>query len=355
MTAHKTILVTGGAGFIGSTLIKQLLSETDCLVVNVDKLTYAGNLDSLALVSKSTRYRFAQTDIRDSKAMRGLFQKYQPDAVMHLAAETHVDRSIDGPVAFIETNVVGTSVLLEVTRDYLRSVPAGRRESFRFHHVSTDEVYGSLEPNEYFTETSRYRPNSPYAASKAAADHLVRAWHQTYALPILITNCGNNYGPFQYPEKLVPLMILKALEEEPLPVYGDGQNVRDWIYVEDHCAALRRVLAAGEVGQTYLIGASTCLSNLQLLDKLCSALDEARPRRSGESYRDLISFVDDRAGHDRRYALDTSKVRHQLGWVARETIDSGLRKTLQWYIENKDWCRRVTEGLYRGERLGTSI
>lgn len=353
MTARNTILVTGGAGFIGSTLIKQLLQQSDCIVINVDKLTYAGNLESLESVSASARYRFEHADIKDYATMRRVFQQYQPDAVMHLAAESHVDRSIDGPSEFIQTNIVGTSVLLEVVRDYLKSAaPPGKRKGFRFHHISTDEVYGSLGPNEYFSESSPYRPNSPYSASKAAADHLVRAWHETYELPVIITNCGNNYGPYQYPEKLIPLMILNALEEKPLPVYGDGQNMRDWIYVEDHCLALRQVLEAGEIGETYLIGADTCLSNLELLEKLCRLLDELHPRGSGASHRDLITFVDDRSGHDRRYALDTQKIRCELEWRPRETIEGGLRKSVMWYMANQEWCRRVTEGFYRRERLG---
>ena len=353
MTARNTILVTGGAGFIGSTLIKQLLQQSDCIVINVDKLTYAGNLESLESVSASARYRFEHADIKDYATMRRVFQQYQPDAVMHLAAESHVDRSIDGPSEFIQTNIVGTSVLLEVVRDYLKSAaPPGKRKGFRFHHISTDEVYGSLGPNEYFSESSPYRPNSPYSASKAAADHLVRAWHETYELPVIITNCGNNYGPYQYPEKLIPLMILNALEEKPLPVYGDGQNMRDWIYVEDHCLALRQVLEAGEIGETYLIGADTCLSNLELLEKLCGLLDELHPRGSGASHRDLITFVDDRSGHDRRYALDTQKIRCELEWRPRETIEGGLRKSVMWYMANQEWCRRVTEGFYRRERLG---
>jgi dTDP-glucose 4,6-dehydratase len=356
MAFQKTILVTGGAGFIGSTLIKQLLQRPDCQVVNVDKLTYAGNLESLESVSASARYRFEHADIKDYATMRRLFQHHQPDAVMHLAAESHVDRSIDGPGEFIQTNIVGTSVLLEVAREYLGNVaPPSKRNGFRFHHISTDEVYGSLGPNEYFTEGSPYRPNSPYSASKAAADHLVRAWHETYGLPVIITNCGNNYGPYQYPEKLIPLMILNALEEKPLPVYGDGQNMRDWIYVEDHCCALRRVLEAGEIGETYLIGADTCVSNLQLLDKLCGLLDELHPRHSGSNHRDLITFVDDRSGHDRRYALDARKIRDGLDWYPRETIDEGLRKTVKWYAANREWCRRVTEGFYGRERLGKRL
>jgi dTDP-glucose 4,6-dehydratase len=356
MTARNTILVTGGAGFIGSTLIKQLLQQSDCSVINVDKLTYAGNLESLESVSASTHYRFEQVDIKDYAAMRRVFQQHQPDAVMHLAAESHVDRSIDGPSEFIQTNIVGTSVLLETAREYLRNVtPPSKRKGFRFHHISTDEVYGSLGPNEYFIESSPYRPSSPYSASKAAADHLVRAWHETYGLPVIITNCGNNYGPYQYPEKLIPLMILNALEEKPLPVYGDGQNMRDWIYVEDHCHALREVLAAGKVGETYLIGANTCLSNLQLLDELCRLLDEFHPLRNGATHRDLITFVDDRSGHDRRYALDARKIRLELKWRPSETIHEGLRKTVLWYMANRDWCRRVTEGFYGRERLGKRL
>lgn len=353
MASYSKILVTGGAGFIGSTLIKQLLQETDCHVVNVDKLTYAGNLESLEPISTSARYCFEHADIKEYSAMRRIFRQHQPDAVMHLAAESHVDRSIDGPGEFIQTNIVGTSVLLEVAHEYAKNrSTTHERASFRFHHVSTDEVYGSLGPNEYFVETSPYRPNSPYAASKAAADHLVRAWHKTYGLPIVITNCGNNYGPYQYPEKLIPLMILNALEEKPLPVYGDGQNMRDWIHVEDHCAALHRVLTSGAIGETYLIGADACLSNLQILENLCGLLDELHPRQSGRSHRELIRFVDDRSGHDRRYALDARKIRTELNWRPRQAIDEGLRKTVKWYMQNLDWCRRVTDGFYRRERLG---
>jgi dTDP-glucose 4,6-dehydratase len=353
MASYSKILVTGGAGFIGSTLIKQLLQETDCHVVNVDKLTYAGNLESLELISASARYCFEHADIKEYSTMRRIFRQHQPDAVMHLAAESHVDRSIDGPGEFIQTNIVGTSVLLEVAHEYVKNLSTTRkRASFRFHHVSTDEVYGSLGPDEYFVETSPYRPNSPYAASKAAADHLVRAWHKTYGLPIVITNCGNNYGPYQYPEKLIPLMILNGLEEKPLPVYGDGQNMRDWIYVEDHCAALRQVLASGATGETYLIGADACLSNLQILENLCELLDELHPRQSGRSHLELVNFVDDRSGHDRRYALDTRKIRTELNWRRQQGFDEGLRKTVKWYMQNLDWCRRVTEGVYSRERLG---
>lgn len=355
MAAHHTILITGGAGFIGSTLIKQLLRETDDSVVNVDKLTYAGNLESLSAVSDLKRYHFERADISDADRMRRLFEQYQPDAVMHLAAESHVDRSIDGPADFVQTNVMGTSVMLEVVRDYLKRMSPIKRDAFRFLQVSTDEVYGSLEPHGIFTESSPYRPNSPYAATKAAADHLARAWHETYGLSVLITNCGNNYGPFQYPEKLIPLIILSALEEKPLPVYGDGQNVRDWIYVEDHCRALRGVLHAGTVGDTYLIGANSRLTNLELVEKLCTLLDELEPRKRGGRYRQLISLVDDRPGHDRRYALDSAKIRRGLGWVPQENFDSGLRKTVRWYLENPDWCQRVAESRYRGGRLGLRV
>jgi len=354
MRIDSTILITGGAGFIGSTLVKQFIDETDCRVVNIDKLTYAGNLESLESVSSSPRYFFDRADIADIDAMRQLFTRYKPDAVMHLAAESHVDRSIDGPSPFVQTNIVGTAVLLEVTRDYLKDLSPADRAAFRFHHVSTDEVYGSADPDSYFSEASPYRPNSPYAASKAAADHLVRAWHQTYGLPVVVTNCGNNYGPFQYPEKLIPLMILNALDGKPLPVYGDGKNMRDWIHVDDHCRALRRVLSAGRIGATYLIGANSCLSNLELLDKLCEVLDELQPRRTGR-HRDSIRFVEDRVGHDRRYALDTSRINQELNWRPSESIDAGLRKTVQWYVDNGDWCRRVTTGVYARERLGQRL
>jgi dTDP-glucose 4,6-dehydratase len=352
MTSRGTILVTGGAGFIGSTLIRQLLRETETRIINVDKLTYAGNPELPAEVTSSPRYRFERLDICDGRALRRAFQEHQPDAVMHLAAESHVDRSIDGPSDFIQTNIVGTSVLLEVAHDYLKGVAPAKRGVFRFLHISTDEVYGSLDAQGRFTEVSPYRPNSPYAASKASADHLVRAWHKTYGLPVLITNCGNNYGPWQFPEKLIPLMLMSALEERPLPVYGDGGNVRDWIHVEDHCRALRRVLEAGADGETYLVGAQCELSNLDLVQRLCDLLDELQPRRSGKGYRDLISFVTDRPGHDRRYALDPGKLQCDLGWAPNETIDSGLRKTVQWYLANRDWCRRVMLGRYGGERLG---
>jgi len=347
------LLVTGGAGFIGSALVRQLLTEDDdTVVINVDSLTYAGNLESLESASSSPRYHFERVDICDAKAIRELFDHYKPDGIIHLASETHVDRSIDGPAAFIQTNIIGTYTLLESARKYWTNLCGDAKERFRFLHVSTDEVFGSLGPTGYFTEASPYSPNSPYASSKAAADHLVRAWHETYDLPILITNCSNNFGPFQFPEKLVPLMILTALEERALPVYGDGQNVRDWLYVEDHCRAIRRVLTAGKVGQSYNIGAHNEKTNLEVVSQLSHFLDELRPRQNGRSYRDLIHFVQDRPGHDRRYAIDPSKVTKELDWAARESFESGLCKTVQWYLANLSWCGRVMDGSYRGERLG---
>jgi len=347
------LLVTGGAGFIGSALIRQVvLEEPETTVVNVDKLTYAGNLDSLACVSNSSRYYFERKDICNGQTMRQLFEDYRPDAVVHLASETHVDRSIDGPATFVQTNIHGTYTVLESARDYWATLDNDVRARFRFLHVSTDEVFGSLGSTGYFSESSRYFPSSPYAASKAAADHLVRAWHKTYDLPIFITNCSNNFGPFQFPEKLIPLVILKALEERPLPVYGDGQNIRDWLYVEDHCRAIRLVLAAGRPGESYNIGANNEKTNLEVVNQLCLILDELRPRASGKSYRDLIAFVRDRPGHDRRYAIDPSKIVQELGWRPLETFESALRRTVEWYLANLLWCERVMDGSYQGERLG---
>lgn len=347
------VLVTGGAGFIGSCLIRQLIHEepTTC-VVNLDKLTYAGNLESVQTVSNSPRYQFERGDICDPAIVKTLFQRCKPTSVVHLASETHVDRSIDGPAEFIQTNILGTYNMLEGAREYWTALSDDAKEAFRFLHVSTDEVFGSLGPMSRFTETSPYAPKSPYAASKAAADHLVRAWGATFGLPVLLTNCSNNFGPFQFPEKLIPLMILTALEEKPLPIYGDGRNVRDWLYVEDHCRAIRQVLVSGRTGNSYNIGANNERTNLQLVVQLCTLLDEFRPRANGASYSELINFVQDRPGHDRRYAIDPSKIRNELGWAPQETFESGLCKTVQWYLTNLSWCRRVMDGGYQGERLG---
>lgn len=350
----QTILVTGGAGFIGSAVVRLLLTETDAVVINVDKLTYAGNLDSLASVSESSRYRFERVDICDAQAMAGTLTRYRPDALVHLAAESHVDRSIDGPAEFIQTNVVGTYTLLETARRYWEGLPAPERSRFRFHHVSTDEVFGSLGATGLFSEGSRYRPNSPYAASKAASDHLVRAWHHTYDLPVVLTNCSNNYGPYQFPEKLIPLVILNAIEGKPLPVYGDGGQVRDWLYVEDHARALYRVLQHGVLGETYNVGGHSERTNLQVVEGICTLLEELRPQRPRGigRYSALVTHVRDRPGHDRRYAIDASKIEGQLGWVPQESFKSGLRRTVQWYLGNLEWCRRVQQGTYQRERLG---
>lgn len=352
MTAHRKIIVTGGAGFIGSNLVRQIISETESEVINVDKLTYAGNLRSVEDLSGSPRYRFEKVDICNRRDLRRLFQGYRPDAVMHLAAESHVDRSIDGAAAFIETNIVGTYTLLEAARDYWNELGSREKESFRIHHVSTDEVYGTLGTDGLFTEMSPYRPNSPYSASKAAADHLVHAWHMTYGLPVVMTNCSNNYGPFQYPEKLIPTIILNASSNQPLPVYGDGMNVRDWLYVEDHCRALRRVLEAGVIGEMYNIGGHSERTNIQVVEAVCDIMDELRPRRDGKRFREQIHFVADRPGHDRRYAIDATKLERDLGWSPRESFDTGLRKTVRWYLDNPDWCQEVMRGKYSGERLG---
>ena len=307
---------------------------------------------SLADVVLSPRYFFEQVDICNSRELRRIFRQYEPHALMHLAAESHVDRSIDEPVAFIDTNIIGTYQLLVAARDYWTNLPLDRRRTFRFHHVSTDEVFGSLGPIGFFTEITAYRPNSPYAASKASSDHLVRAWHITYGLPTLITNCSNNYGPYQFPEKLIPLMMLTAVAGRSLPVYGDGQNVRDWLYVEDHCRALWQVLTAGAVGETYNIGGSSQRTNLEVVTTICALLDELRPRKDGRSHREQVSFVADRPGHDRRYAIDSTKIERELGWRPAETFESGLRKTVEWYLANETWCQRIVDGRYRGERLG---
>ena len=349
------ILVTGGAGFIGSALIRHLIQHTEHEVLNLDKLTYAGNLESLTPVAESPRYRFVQADIADSAVVAHKLSEFQPDAIMHLAAESHVDRSIDGPAAFIQTNIVGTYSLLESTRAYWLGLSAERKAAFRFHHISTDEVYGDLHGvDDLFTETTPYAPSSPYSASKAASDHLVRAWQRTYGLPVLLTNCSNNYGPYHFPEKLIPLMILNALAGKPLPVYGNGQQVRDWLYVEDHARALLKVVSEGKVGETYNIGGHNEQKNLDVVRAICALLEELAPQKPAgiARYEDLITYVQDRPGHDQRYAIDAGKIERELGWAPQETFETGLRKTVQWYLDNPDWCRRVQDGSYQGQRLG---
>ena len=349
------ILVTGGAGFIGSALIRHLIRDTGHSVLNLDKLTYAGNLESLAEVDGDTRYQFLQADIADRERVSEALLEFQPDAIMHLAAESHVDRSIDGPAEFIQTNIVGTYQLLEAARAYWQSLPQGRREAFRFHHISTDEVYGDLHGvDDLFTETTPYAPSSPYSASKASSDHLVRAWQRTYGLPVLITNCSNNYGPYHFPEKLIPLVILNALDGKPLPVYGDGAQVRDWLYVEDHARALFKVVSEGKVGETYNIGGHNEQKNIDVVRSICALLEELAPSKPEgvTRYEDLITFVKDRPGHDLRYAIDAGKIERELGWVPQETFQTGLRKTVQWYLDNLEWCRRVQDGSYQRERLG---
>lgn len=350
------ILVTGGAGFIGSAVVREIIRNTPHAVVNVDVLTYAGNLESLAEAVTNTRHVFEQVDIADREELDRIFRQHEPDAVMHLAAESHVDRSIDGPGAFIYTNVTGTYTLLEATRAYWQTLPQARQAAFRFHHISTDEVYGDLHgTDDLFTETTPYAPSSPYSASKAASDHLVRAWQRTYGLPTLVTNCSNNYGPYHFPEKLVPHMILNALHGKPLPVYGDGAQIRDWLYVEDHARALVQVLTQGEVGQTYNIGGHNEQKNLHVVQTLCALLEELAADRKPagvQHYQDLITFVKDRPGHDARYAIDASKIERELGWRPQETFETGLRKTVQWYLSNPDWWQRVLNGAYRMERIG---
>jgi dTDP-glucose 4,6-dehydratase len=346
----KTIFVTGGAGFIGSAVIRHLLDETEAFIVNIDKLTYASNLHSIPR-GTAERYILAKQDICDAPALRALFERFQPQAVMHLAAESHVDRSIDGPGEFVQTNIVGTFTLLQEALRHFRQMPEPRRRAFRFLHVSTDEVFGSLGPEGLFTETSPYVPNSPYSASKASSDHLVRAWVETYELPAIVTNCSNNYGPYHFPEKLIPHMIIKGLQEECLPVYGDGQNVRDWLYVEDHARALRLVLEHGRVSETYNVGGRNERSNLDVVEQICSALDSLQPAALGPRKR-LISFVADRPGHDRRYAIDASKLERELGWGARETFESGLEKTVRWYLANEAWWQAILRKGYEASRIG---
>lgn len=358
------ILVTGGAGFIGSAVIRHVIGNTDDQIVNVDKLTYAGNLENLREVAGSDRYAFERVDICNRDELKRVFVQHEPDAVMHLAAESHVDRSIDGPSAFIETNIVGTYTLLEVARGYWQKLDSRRKLSFRFHHISTDEVYGDLphpaNANDVaagllFTEATAYAPSSPYSASKASSDHLVRAWMRTYGLPTFVTNCSNNYGPYHFPEKLIPLVILNALDGKPLPIYGRGDQIRDWLYVEDHARALHKVVTDGKPGETYNIGGHNEKQNIEVVQTLCAVLQELAPPNAGRpfrEYRELITFVQDRPGHDRRYAIDAGKIQRELGWKPIETFDSGIRKTVEWYLRNQDWCERALSGRYQRERLG---
>jgi len=351
----RNFLITGGAGFIGSALIRYIINKTDHNVINLDKLTYAGNLESLTDVSSSNRYQFEQVDICNAKEVKRIFCDYSPDIVIHLAAESHVDRSIDGPDEFIKTNIFGTYVMLEEARSYWIGLQNDKKDSFRFHHVSTDEVYGDLiDKKELFTEETPYAPSSPYSASKASSDHLVRAWQRTYNLPTLITNCSNNYGPFQFPEKLIPLIILNALEGKDLPIYGNGKQIRDWLYVDDHARALMHVALNGKIGQTYNIGGHNELENIEVVKTVCSILDELVPNKIDkvDKYEQLISYVQDRAGHDIRYAIDAKKIADELGWVPNETFKTGIRKTVQWYLDNQTWCNNVKDGSYKGERLG---
>jgi dTDP-glucose 4,6-dehydratase len=359
IVTSTTFFVTGGAGFTGSAVVRELVGRENVRVVNIDTLTYAGNPESLEAVEGNPNYHFVQADICDGERLQQLFSEFQPDVVMHLAAESHVDRSIDGPAAFIETNIIGTYQLLEAARGYwgkLKETDSDKAKGFRFHHISTDEVYGDLEgPEDLFTETTPYAPSSPYSASKASSDHLVRAWGRTYGLPVVVTNCSNNYGPYHFPEKLIPLMILNALSGKSLPVYGDGKQVRDWLYVEDHARALIKVATEGATGETYNIGGHNEKQNIEVVHTLCALLEELAPSKPQgvENYADLITYVQDRPGHDVRYAIDASKIQRELGWTPEETFETGLRKTVEWYLNNETWWRRVLDGSYQGERLGT--
>lgn len=351
----KRVFITGGAGFIGSEIIRFLVRENGQKVLNYDKLTYAGNLESLSDISDKN-YHFINGDINNYELVNESIKKFEPDIIMHLAAESHVDRSIDGPAEFISTNVMGTFTMLQAARHYWLSLPEMNKTKFRFHHVSTDEVFGSLGETGAFSENTNYDPSSPYSASKAAADHLVRSWNRTYGLPTLITNCSNNYGPFQFPEKLIPLMILNALDGKPLPIYGNGKQVRDWLYVNDHAKALWLVATKGQIGHTYNIGGHNEKTNLEVVNCICEILDKLRPQNvnNNTSYKDLITFVEDRPGHDKRYAIDATKIRESLGWMPEENFESGLRKTINWYISNSKWCSNIFDGSYKRERLGKS-
>lgn len=346
------VIVTGGAGFIGSAVVRMAVASGHT-IINVDKLTYAGNLESVAPVAKHPQYSFEKADICEREAMDAIFRKYQPDGVMHLAAESHVDRSIDGPAAFINTNIMGTYTLLEAARAYYQGLNEAQKSKFRFHHISTDEVFGTLGETGFFTEETPYQPNSPYSASKASSDHLVRAWHHTYKLPVVTTNCSNNYGPYQFPEKLVPLMILNALEGKPLPIYGKGDNVRDWLYVDDHAEALLLTLQKGRIGETYNIGGHNEKQNIEVVHTICDVLDQLRPNASIGPRRSLLKYVTDRPGHDKRYAIDAGKIQKELGWKPKETFETGLMKTVQWYLDNVEgWCKRVQDGSYQRDRIG---
>jgi len=351
---NNTILITGGCGFIGSNFIQYILANTKYQnVINLDKLTYAGNLNNLLDIQKDERYIFIQGDICDHNCVRNIFKEYIPNVVVHFAAESHVDRSIDAPQQFIQTNIIGTSVLLQESLDYYIHLNKSFRSKFKFHHISTDEVFGSLGEGGYFSESTAYDPSSPYSASKASSDHLVRAWHRTFGLPVTISNCSNNYGSYQFPEKLIPLMILNCLAEKPLPVYGTGENVRDWLYVQDHCDAINMVLQKGIIGETYNVGGNNEIPNIQIIRDICTILDEVKPAESGNSYHQLITFVKDRPGHDFRYAIDSTKIKQDLDWKPHETFQSGLRKTINWYLDNKNWWIEAQENIYQQERLGT--
>ena len=350
------ILITGGAGFIGSAVVRHIIKNTNDEVLNLDKLTYAGNLESLKEIDQNPRYQFQQGDICDASKLALVFEQFQPDAIMHLAAESHVDRSIDGPSAFIQTNIVGTYSLLEATRQYWQTLDQNKKVKFRFHHISTDEVYGDLESTtDLFTETTAYAPSSPYSASKASSDHLVRAWQRTYGLPTIVTNCSNNYGPYHFPEKLIPLVILNALDGKALPIYGTGNQIRDWLFVEDHARALYQVVTQGTVGETYNIGGHNEKQNIEVVKTICKILDELRPQDNIQSYENLITFVKDRPGHDLRYAIDAKKIERELGWKPQETFETGIRKTVEWYLDNLEWCRHVQDGSYQRERLGVHL